>query len=503
MKKGSFQINIYSSILVQITSIICAFVLPRLILVSFGSSYNGIINSVNQFLSCVTLLRAGVGGVTRAALYKPLAQNDNEKISAIVKATEIFMRKIAVIFAVFLVIFALVYPVFVKSQFNYFFVTSLVIVLGISTVSQYFFGITYQILLQADQKLYVYNFIQILGTIANTIFSVILINFGCKIRVVKLASAVVFGITPILLFFYVRKNYDLNKNVRPDNSTIVQRWDAFAHQVAAFVNSNTDMMILTIFANLYQVSIYSVYNLVISGIKQLIITCSSAIEAMLGNAIVQENLDALNSQVKKYEDILNVVSCIAMLCSAILIVPFVMIYTKGVKDADYAQPLFAYLLCLSTFISCIRMPYQNLVEAAGHFKQTKNGAICEVVINVLLSVIFVRKYGCMGVIIGTIISTAFRTLQYADYASKVILHRTRNIFIKRFFVSFISIVVCMGIYLFLEVNKMLLCVDTYLEWIIHAVFILPCVCMLVLGVNLIFYWKEARNIIDAICKKFH
>lgn len=213
MKKRSLQINIISSIAMQGVSIICAFILPRLILVSFGSTYNGIINSVNQFLSCVTLLRAGIGGVTRAALYKPLAQNDTKSVSAIIKATEIFMRKIACIFTIFLFAFACIYPVFVKDQFGWLFTFSLALVLGISTVSQYFFGITYQMLLQADQKLYVYNCVQIVGTIANTVASVFLINAGFEIRIVKLASAVVFGITPIVLFYYVKYNYCLDKKL--------------------------------------------------------------------------------------------------------------------------------------------------------------------------------------------------------------------------------------------------------------------------------------------------
>ena len=63
--------NTVSGILYQFVAIICAFVLPRLILSSFGSSYNGIVSSINQFLSWISVLSAGIGGVTRAALYKP------------------------------------------------------------------------------------------------------------------------------------------------------------------------------------------------------------------------------------------------------------------------------------------------------------------------------------------------------------------------------------------------------------------------------------------------
>lgn len=501
MKKRSLQINIISSIAMQGVSIICAFILPRLILVSFGSTYNGIINSVNQFLSCVTLLRAGIGGVTRAALYKPLAQNDTKRVSAIIKATEIFMRKIACIFTIFLFAFACIYPVFVKDQFGWLFTFSLVLVLGISTVSQYFFGITYQMLLQADQKLYVYNCVQIVGTIANTVASVFLINAGFEIRIVKLASAVVFGITPIVLFYYVKHNYCLEKKIKPDNSTIKQRWDAFAHQVAAFVNTNTDIMVLTIFSNLYQVSIYSVYNLVISGVKQLITTCSGAIEAMLGDTIAKESMNQLNAKVNAYEWILNVVSCIALICSAMLIVPFVMIYTQGVSDTNYKQPAFAYLLCFATFMSCIRLPYQNLVEASGHFKETRNGAIGEAVINIVISVIFVRKWGCIGVAIGTIVAMTVRTIQYAEYASKFILFRSSKIYLKRFIVSFISIAVTMTMFYVFNLGDVLVKATTYTEWILYAIVVSLAVSIVVVLINAIFYNNETRNGIKILFKR--
>lgn len=501
MKNNKLQINIVSSVAVQVVSIVCAFILPRLILVSFGSNYNGIINSVNQFLSCVTLLRAGIGGVTRAALYKPLAEKNNKKVSAIIRATEIFMRKIALIFVLFLLIFAAVYPLFVKEQFDWFFTASLVVVLGISTVSQYFFGITYQMLLQADQKLYVYNFVQIIGTIANTIAAVILINAGCEIRIVKLASAVVFGITPIALFYYVKRNYKLDRNIAPDNSTIKQRWDAFAHQVAAFVNTNTDLMVLTVFSNLYQVSVYSVYNLVISGVKQLVTTCSSAIEAMLGDTIAKESTVQLNAKVNAYEWVLNVISCIALICSAMLIVPFVMIYTQGVSDTNYEQPIFAYLLCFATFMSCIRLPYQNLVEASGHFKETRNGAIGEAIINIVVSVMFVKKWGCVGVAIGTIVAMTVRTIQYAEYASKFILFRNSKIYLKRFIVSFISIAVTMTMFYVFNLGDVLVKATTYTEWILHAIVVFLVVSIVVVLINAIFYNTETRKGIKILLKR--
>lgn len=130
MRSKKALINSISSLLSQLVTIICGFVLPRLILSQFGSSYNGITSSITQFLNCVILLRAGVGGVTRAALYKPLADGDNNQISGIVNATQQFMKKVSAIFSILLLAFAIVYPLMVLDEFDYWFSFSLVIILG-------------------------------------------------------------------------------------------------------------------------------------------------------------------------------------------------------------------------------------------------------------------------------------------------------------------------------------------------------------------------------------
>lgn len=91
--KKAFRNTICQLLLEAITAA-CGLILPRLILSYFGSTYNGIIQSISQFISCIALLKSGIGSVTRAALYKPLAQNDSVGISEVVNATELFPHKL-------------------------------------------------------------------------------------------------------------------------------------------------------------------------------------------------------------------------------------------------------------------------------------------------------------------------------------------------------------------------------------------------------------------------
>ena len=197
MRTKKLVLNTTFSLLEEVVAIICAFILPRLILSYFGSKYNGLITSITQFLTCAVLLRSGIGGATRAALYKPLATNDKNKINSIVKATDLFMKKIGLIILVLMLVFSSIYAFFVIKEFEWFFTFTLFLIIGLSTFAESFFGITYLIILQADQALWISSITKSLCYILNVIIASILIISGFGIHIVKFGSAFAFCLYPI------------------------------------------------------------------------------------------------------------------------------------------------------------------------------------------------------------------------------------------------------------------------------------------------------------------
>ena len=92
------KLNIASSVLLQVVSGVCGLILPRFVLQNFGSEVNGLVASVTQLLSYAVLLEGGIGGVMKAALYKPLANEDDAGISGIFCQISRIFRKISVVF---------------------------------------------------------------------------------------------------------------------------------------------------------------------------------------------------------------------------------------------------------------------------------------------------------------------------------------------------------------------------------------------------------------------
>lgn len=496
MRGKKLAINTFCSLAQEFVSVICGFILPRLILASYGSKYNGLIASITQFLSCAVLLRAGIGGVTRAALYKPLAQEDHDSFCAIVNATDQYMKRIGLILAMLILGFATIYPVLVKNDFGWAFTFSLVLIIGASTFAESFFGITYLIVLQADQRLWVSSVMSIICTILNTVFASILILNHCSIHIVKIASAIVFVLYPIVLGSYVRKKYKIDKSVPPNYNTIAQRWDAFWQQIAIFVMYNTDIMLLTIFSNMLEVSVYSVYNMVMHGLKRVIVSFSGSQEAAFGDMIARREDDTLRQSVSAVENMMFSLCTIVYACTSLLILDFVTLYTNEITDVNYIRPVFAVIVVLANFFNGVRLPYQAVVEAAGHFKQTKKGAIFEPVLNIGLSIIFVTRYGLVGVAIGTLAATLFRTLQYSIYMSKHIVKRSVLITLNRAAVSAVE----WGLIAFISNFFLNMSSMSYLQWIIKALILVIISSVIVIGGNYLTFRKDTVLLLKKVRK---
>ncbi|AXN37653.1 lipopolysaccharide biosynthesis protein [Peribacillus butanolivorans] len=494
MRSKKALLNFIYSLLLQLVTVVSSFIIPIYIIGTFGSNVNGVIVSITQFLSYITLLESGVGGVVRAALYKPLAIKDVIQVSRIVKATEKFFKIIAYLFIVYIFIIAFLFPSIISGEFDGFYLTTLVLIIGTSTFIQYYFGITYSVLLQADQRRYITSVFQILTLIANTIITVVLINLGFGIHIVMLGSATIFVFRPILLQIYVKRRYKLLSNCEEDKTAIKQRWDGLGHHIAFFLHRNTAVVVLTLFTNIREVSVYSVYYMVVIGVQKLVNTLSSGVEAAFGNMIAKGEKTALDRNFRLFEFISYTATTVLFTSAGLLILPFIGIYTEGITDADYYRPLFAYILVATEAIYCIRLPYHAVVLAAGHFKQTKKGAYTEAIINIALSIILVNFIGILGVAIATFVAMIFRTVQYAIYLSRNILQRNLFVFIKRTIVSLIGVAMTVSFTQLVPTIE----ISTYIDWVFYAIIITTISITINILLSLVFYIDDVKRILNIV-----
>ena len=142
--------NIVSSMIYQIVSIVCGLIVPRLILRTFGSTYNGVAESAMQFLSMVTVLNVGIAGATRVAFYQTLANGDELGTSRIYKSNKQYMHKVAGVIVGYAVVLMAIYPYVSHNDLAHWECSLLIGIVSIRTFGEYFFGISNRTLLDAD-----------------------------------------------------------------------------------------------------------------------------------------------------------------------------------------------------------------------------------------------------------------------------------------------------------------------------------------------------------------
>lgn len=494
MKNNNVIKNVFSSLIVKFIAIIYGFIVPILIIKKYGSNVNGLISSIAQFIAYISLLEAGIGPIIKNALFKPLIKKNSNDIANILGAASKFFKKISYVLVIYILLLCLIYPYF-NDNFSYLYTISLILIISISQFTEYFFGMTYRLFLQADQKNYIVDYTNAIGYVLNIILIIILIKLNYNIQLVKLISAIIYVLKPIILKIYFDKYYGY-KIKNNSNYKFDKQWDGLAHHIAASVQSSIDITTLTLFSNLNNVSIYSVYALVTNGIRSIIVSLTNGIDAFFGKKMITDKEDTIKEKFIIYNFFFYTISTILIICTIYLIIPFITIYTKDITDTNYVKPLFAYILVFSEFNFIIRYPFSTIVYAKGHFKETRNFSILEPIINIVISTILVFKYGLVGIAIGTFVSMLIRSFGFITYASKKILKIKLFDATKMIIISYIELTIFFVVFLLIKSIQ----INNYLEWGIYALILFVIVTIVICLTNCLLNKQIVKTIINKIKK---
>lgn len=493
-------LNIAFSLLLQLVTFVRGLILPRIIIPAYGSDVNGLISSITQFLTYIALLEAGVGSIFRTSLYKPLSNGDMDSVSGIINEQKRFYRKIGIIFIFYVFALCAIYPFIAKTDIDKPYIISCILILSVSTFAEYFISLPYVSLLSADQKVRISYIVSIIYTIVNIFVSLFWVSIKADIRLIYLSMCIIGLLRPLFYTLYIKKHYRLNKNVKADETALSQRWNGFVHHLAYYVHTNTDSTILTVFIGTAMVSVYNVYGAVIFGVEKIITSISNGTAAGIGNLIAKNDKERINQTIDVFECVQGGVATVLFTITAILLLPFVRIYTLNMTDMNYIQPLFGYIMIIAEAIYCFRCIYSTIATSANKYKETQFGAILECLINLVLSLVLVlvAKMGILGVAIGTCAGMLVRYIFEIIFLAKNVIYRSILKPIKMFVVSVIIAIISI---LLCNILLDYTCVKTLGSWFVYAIItslIVLCVAFLLYW---IFYKEIAKVLINRLLKR--
>ncbi len=496
--------NMLASLLLQVIVFLSGVILPKFFLEAYGSSVNGMVTSINQFLMYLGLAEAGVGTASMVALYEPLACDDREKTNAVLSATRIFYNRSGFLFLGLTVGLTIIYPYLIAQQLNSMLVRSMILVLASSMLVDYFFLGKYKAFLTAKQKGYIVVSIQSVGTLVNMIVTIVLILQGAPVVLTKGVATGVYILRFFAVRWYVKHNYpEVDYHSKPDMSALHQRGAALLHQIVGIIVNNTDVVLLTICLgarSLIEVSVYGIYNMIVYALNMLLTSFSNGLTAGFGEVISKNEQEVLKKSFSSYEYMYMMILFVITGCMAVLILPFIMVYTRNVQDADYVRPVAAWLFVMIVFLQNVRIPGQTIICAAGHFKETRKQAILEAVINVSVSLLLVWKWGLVGVLFGTVCSYGYRSIEILVYNNKHLVHNSGKQTLKRLVRNFLV----SGIIVLLGVKVIPQAMDSFVVWFLFAVLFAGVATISLLGVNYICEPHEFKALfrrVQTICKR--
>ncbi len=399
-------------------------IIPRIVIVSYGSELNGFLSTISQIFTYFTLLEAGIGNSAINAFFSPLEKQDYAQANRVAGQARRYYRKATTLYVVCVLLFAFVYPFLMPSTLDKALMIKVILLQGAPSVIGYYFRAVYDQLLTADGKYYVSENVQLVLHIFMSAAKIALILCGFDIVAVQLAYCVIWLLRSPITILYCKRKYPWLAFAKADGENLLQERSAFiVHEVASAIFFNTDVFIVSVFCGFEAASIYTVYNMIFSSLNSLLNTANGGLGFVLGRNL-DKPIEKLRQIFDVYSTLYTFATFVVMTTATVLSIPFVTLYTQGVDDVNYIVKWVPALFGLINVMSGARAIPQRLISVSGHAKSTQNRSLIEMILNIVFSVVLVYFLDIYGVLLGTVIALLYRMNDIILYANRHILHRS-------------------------------------------------------------------------------
>lgn len=363
----------------------------------------------------------GIAGASIYALYKPLAEKDDDSISQVIQEAKKYYTRSGFAFTVGSIVLALLYPFLLNdASIEPKIVSILFLLLSINTAMDFFGIAKYRVVFVADQKEYIISICNTVHLATYSLLAIMVINSGGSIIQMQFTLVTGYIVRFILLMVFFRNIYGsrFNKPLSKKGIKVNQKGYVMWHEISWLVISSTPIIIMTILFSLRLVSVYSVYNIVISNVSMLIAIFNTSFTAGFGELIHKKQYDTFSKIFHQYEFIYLSYSGVLLLSTMQVIQPFMNLYIGSVSDISYNNRLLVVLMIALNYSNSIRVPSNIIIGITGSYKQTIRSTIGVAVFCVIVSGIF-AMYGFEYVLIGSSLSFLIRAGIFMMHAHKL------------------------------------------------------------------------------------
>lgn len=391
---------------------------------TLSESYVGVNGLFLDIINVLSFTELGVGTAITYALYRPVAEGDEEKQKSLMRLYRTVYRMVALI--VFLA-GLLVIPfldVLIKNPSQVEHLTLIYLLYLVNTAMSYLF-VYKRSLVDAHQKLYI-------GSLYRDGF--LLLQYALQTAVLLLTRNFLLYLTIHLLctcggnIAIARKAdrlypYLRDKQVRPlpqrERKEITRNIRAMLmHKLGGTLVNNTDNLLLSSMVGISSVACYSNYFLVIGSVRQALNQVFQGITASVGNLGVIEDS-------KRLHRIFGAAFFVGQWLYGFAAIALYQLLNPFVELSFGAQYVFApnivLVLCVNFYVAGLRQAALTFRDSLGLFWYDRYISLAEAAINLVSSIVLAKRLGTVGVFIGTFIST----VTTSAWVEPLVLYRVR------------------------------------------------------------------------------
>lgn len=477
--------NIISGFANKILSILLSFVVRTVFIWCLSSEYLGVNGLYTSILTMLSLAELGFGTAMVFSMYKPLAENDHEKLCQLLKLYKIVYRIIGTFILVVGLLLIPFLDFLIKDAPDIEGLVFYYILFLLNTVVSYWFFAYKNSLLQADQRAFIVTNANTGFNILKAILQIIILLLFHNFTLYLIIQIFCTIGQNIWLSIKVNKIYPWinNKNISklPNQETKKIFKDVKAlmlSKVSHVILNGTDNIIISSFVSFKWIGILSNFTLIVDSVTSILTQITTAITASLGNYFANNDKESGYSIFLKVEFLNFWLYGFSTISLMILLNPFISLWI----GEQYTLDTFSVIaLSINFFVAGFMNTLWTFRSTLGIFVQGQYRSLIVAVLNVVLSIGLSYIWGVAGVLIATSISRALVNLWY----DPLLLHHVGfNKPIKPFIIKYCLrvclFVILVIIYMYLS-NRFI-----FVDGVNVVNFIIMCI-LIVVGVNGAFF----------------
>ena len=445
-------INMTVNLAAKIVGLICSFVIRTLFLRYLGVEYTGISTLFTDILHILSFTELGIGTAVSYAFYKPIANNDEQRILQLLKLYKkiYFAISLAIICIGLAIIPFLDYIIVDQPNIKENLVVVYLFYL-IKTALSYLM-IYKSTFLIAKQKQYIVTTMETVCLFGKSVIEILILITTKSFVLYLIVELLSVMVSNIIISYCANReipNYNKIQNVQINkadfNALFKNVKDIVIYKINGIILNSTDSIITSVYLGTKMVGYIANYYLLFNSVANVACNAISAATASIGN------FASLKTE-KEQEKLFKMISLLYFFVVCIMVIGMMLCTNPFIELLWGKEYLLSYdvvlALAMNLFITSMHIPVNIFREANGVFEKGKYRPVATAIINLVVSIIAAPKMGVIGVILGTVIA---RALTQMWYDPKLIYNHIFKMSVRPYYITYLKYVLvvfvngCIGI----------------------------------------------------------